>query len=176
MPQDDEYSDYSARRQQRIKVTAWVVIVALIVTLLTRLAVFASVPANVYLVAALWCLSRTVMAVVTATVPYARSQGLAGAFLGGSRAGLVAGAIGLVLSVALAALAASGLPGGGPGVLSASGAGALAIGLVPLAGAALAALAATVFARRRIGGFTGDTLGATGVLAETVGLLTWAAL
>lgn len=30
MPQDDEYSEYSARRQQRIKVTAWVVIVALI--------------------------------------------------------------------------------------------------------------------------------------------------
>jgi cobalamin synthase len=27
-------------------------------------------------------------------------------------------------------------------------------------------------ARRRIGGFTGDTLGASGVVAETVGLLT----
>ncbi|WP_417563104.1 hypothetical protein [Microbacterium sp.] len=30
MPHDDEYSEYSERRQHRIKVIAWVVIVALI--------------------------------------------------------------------------------------------------------------------------------------------------
>ena len=41
---------------------------------------------------------------------------------------------------------------------------------------ALAAAAVAALAHRRIGGFTGDTLGAAGVVAETVGLLTAAAV
>ena len=40
----------------------------------------------------------------------------------------------------------------------------------------LCASAVFVFARRRIGGFTGDTLGAGGVVAETVGLIAALAL
>ena len=42
--------------------------------------------------------------------------------------------------------------------------------------AGLAAAGVAALARRRIGGFTGDTLGAGGVVAETVGLLTAAAV
>jgi adenosylcobinamide-GDP ribazoletransferase len=37
--------------------------------------------------------------------------------------------------------------------------------------AGLGAAAVALLARRRIGGFTGDTLGAGGVVAETIGLL-----
>jgi adenosylcobinamide-GDP ribazoletransferase len=44
--------------------------------------------------------------------------------------------------------------------------------LVAALAAAVAAVGVGALARRRIGGFTGDTLGAGGVVAETVGLLT----
>jgi cobalamin synthase len=40
---------------------------------------------------------------------------------------------------------------------------------------ALATVAVAIFAWRRIGGYTGDVLGASGVVAETVGLLILAA-
>ncbi len=35
----------------------------------------------------------------------------------------------------------------------------------------MAALAVVWFAQRRLGGYTGDVLGASGVIGETVGLL-----
>jgi cobalamin synthase len=44
--------------------------------------------------------------------------------------------------------------------------------VVALVAAGLAAAGVAWLARRRIGGFTGDTLGAAGVVSETVGLLT----
>lgn len=131
--------------------------VALAVVLLLRLAVFASVPAAPLLVAALWCVSRAGMAVAAVVVPYARESGLASAFLGGGRWVLPA-VIGLVIAVPLAVVES------GPW------------GLVPLAAAILAAASVTWFARRQLGGFTGDTLGASGVAAETVGLIALAAL
>jgi adenosylcobinamide-GDP ribazoletransferase len=53
----------------------------------------------------------------------------------------------------------------GPAVLDDPGSGVAVVA----AGAAAAGVA--MLARRRIGGFTGDTLGAGGVVAETVGLL-----
>jgi cobalamin synthase len=46
---------------------------------------------------------------------------------------------------------------------------------VPALGAVAAAAVVVAFAYRRIGGFTGDVLGAAGVMAETVGLLLAAA-
>ena len=46
----------------------------------------------------------------------------------------------------------------------------VAVGAVAAAGAMVVALA-----RRRLGGFTGDVLGAAGVVGETVGLLVAAA-
>jgi adenosylcobinamide-GDP ribazoletransferase len=129
--------------------------------LLVRWATLSALRPGILLLAGLWCLSRTAMAVIARSLPYARGEsGLARAFQappsprGWHRVWLAGG-------VALA----GGLLAGwrlGPGL--ASGAAAL------VAAAAVAALA-----RRRIGGFTGDVLGACGVLAETAGLLVAAA-
>lgn len=123
-----------------------------VVVLLLRWASLATLAPSPLLLAALWCGSRLAMAVIAGTVPYARPGGLAGAFLGGRRR-QVAGALLLaVLTVAA----------GGDGVA----------GVVALAVAAAAVVALAV---RRLGGFTGDVLGAAGILGETAGLLAAAA-
>ncbi len=139
-------------------------------TLLLRTAALTALgTARPLLLAVLWCLSRTAMAVTALTGRYARTHGLASSFL-----------------------SASAQTTGAPATGGSSSPGALwvapaSIGTVLVCGLALAdelgslvaALAAAVaavgvgaLARRRIGGFTGDTLGAGGVVAETVGLLT----
>jgi adenosylcobinamide-GDP ribazoletransferase len=122
--------------------------------LVLRWAALASMRPSALLVAGLWCLSRTAMAVTLTRVRYV-GGGLASAFSGGPAAPVAAG--GVVLAVALIAL--------GRGIA----------GIVALAGAALAAALVVAFGRRRIGGFTGDVLGAAGVIAETVGLVVAAA-
>lgn len=125
------------------------------VVLLLRFASLASMAPDALLIAAGWCAARTTMAVAARAVPYARGEGgLASALLGGGWRGVALyGAAG---SLALAA--ASGLQ---PVV-------AVAAGLA--AGAGVIA-----FAVRRLGGFTGDVLGATGLVVETVTLLVAAA-
>jgi adenosylcobinamide-GDP ribazoletransferase len=134
--------------------------VTLITVLLLRLSVFASLPAAPLIVAALWCVSRASMVCVATTLPYARSSGLASAFLGARRGIVAAGTTVLALAIAVPlAVAESGWHGA-----------------VALAAGALGAASVALFARARIGGFTGDVLGAAGVLGETVGLVTWAAL
>ncbi|HZI36801.1 MAG TPA: bifunctional adenosylcobinamide kinase/adenosylcobinamide-phosphate guanylyltransferase [Acidimicrobiia bacterium] len=155
-------------------------------TLLLRTAALTALgTARPLLLGALWCLARTAMAVTAATGRYARPHGLASSFLSGpiqtedasaaeaslsgrarppsegarqssqdaAASWMAPAAIGTVLVLGLAAF-------DDPGSLVAVGA----------AGAAAAGVAA--LARRRIGGYTGDTLGAGGVVAETVGLLT----
>jgi adenosylcobinamide-GDP ribazoletransferase len=99
--------------------------------------------------AGVWCGARTLMAVTTCIVPYARGNGLANAFLGGGVAAP------LVLGVPLTALAAVRGVGGVVAVLAGLAGGVLVI----------------VLAQRRIGGFTGDVLGAAGVVTETVALV-----
>jgi adenosylcobinamide-GDP ribazoletransferase len=124
--------------------------------LLLRWAALAALRPGILLLGGLWCLSRTGMAVVSRTQPYARGPGgLAAAFEGPARWGLLAaglaGAFGLACGWRL-----------GPGAASCAAglvAGALVVGL----------------ARRRIGGYTGDVLGAFGVVAETAGLVVAAA-
>jgi adenosylcobinamide-GDP ribazoletransferase len=103
------------------------------------------------LLGALWSASRTAMAVTARRLPYARPGGLATAFVGGARSTrlLVAGA---VLALVLATLDSDAA-------------------LAGLAAAALAAAGLAALARERVGGFTGDTLGAVGVAAETAGLV-----
>lgn len=97
-----------------------------------------------------WAMSRTVMSVVPSLVPYARPEGLASPFLAGSRRTFAAWTIpAAVLLVAVE----------GPGALVASAASLLGAALV------------VELARRRLGGFTGDVLGAAAVVAETVLLL-----
>ncbi|MGO8859591.1 MAG: adenosylcobinamide-GDP ribazoletransferase [Acidimicrobiales bacterium] len=127
------------------------------IVLLGRFAVFATLRPAPLLVAALWCVSRTSMAAVVERVPYARAQrGLPSAFIGSALPVLV---VCLVVAGA-AALAAGWAVPAGPVAVAAS---VVAFGTV------------VAFARRRIGGFTGDVLGAAGMVGETVGLLVAAA-
>jgi len=129
--------------------------------LLLRWAALFSMRPSVLLLVGLWAASRAFMAVTVSTVPYARagSGGLASAFLQGdtARPGVAAGIIGTALA-----------------------GGAVALwhplaGLVALAAGIGAAVLVVLFAVRRIGGFTGDVLGAAGVVLETVGLVVAAA-
>jgi adenosylcobinamide-GDP ribazoletransferase len=126
--------------------------------LLLRFAALASIAPVPLAIAALWCFSRTSMAVASNVVPYARPGGLASVFVDGrgGRDPWVNAAVGTALAVGLA------LPDGWPAVAA-------------LIAAAVAFAAVIVLACRRIGGFTGDVLGAAGMIAETVGLLVLAA-
>jgi adenosylcobinamide-GDP ribazoletransferase len=123
-----------------------------VAVLLARGAALATIRPAPLLVAGLWCASRTLMAAVMRVVPYAKDRGgLASAFLG--RSGGVAVVLGGVAAVVLA--------GGwrrvaGPAAILAAAAGGAGVVLL---------------ARRKLGGFTGDVLGAAGVVAETVGLI-----
>ncbi|MEA2686724.1 MAG: adenosylcobinamide-GDP ribazoletransferase [Actinomycetota bacterium] len=133
-------------------------VTAVVLTLGLRVTVLASLTPDVALVAALWCASRTLMAVVARSVPYARTEGgLAAAFLG--RPPLTVGLLGAALAAGLAVVGDAGVVRTAAGVVG-----------VCAAGAAVVAVA-----RRRLGGFTGDVLGAAGVVGETVGLLVVAA-
>ena len=130
---------------------------AVVVVLLARFAVFATLRPAPLLVAALWCVSRTSMAAVVERVPYARAQGgLPSAFLGSALP---------VLAVALVVAGAAALAAGW----------AVPAGPVAVASSVVAFGAVVAFARRRIGGFTGDVLGAAGMVGETVGLVVAAA-
>jgi adenosylcobinamide-GDP ribazoletransferase len=127
------------------------------VVLLLRTVALLALQPSVVLLGALWCASRTHMAIIASVVPYARADGsgLARAFLG--RRPWVPGAAGLALALALAV-------GWRP-----------VPGLAALAAGGVAAAGVTVLAWRRIGGFTGDVLGAAGLVSETAGLLVAAA-
>ena len=126
-----------------------------VAVLLLRWSSFASMQPSVLLIAGLWCVSRTAMATVAMVVPYARAEGgLATAFLGVRRPG--AARVWL-------------LPAGGAVI------GAWLAGPLPVLSAIVGAGVVVAFAYRRIGGFTGDVLGAAGVVAETIGLLVAAA-
>ena len=139
----------------------------LAIVLLARFGAFASMPPSPLAIAGLWSGSRTAMAVTARAVPYARPAGLASAFRpapgGGARP----------WAAALTGPAVLGLAGGLLAVaLAFAGRGALGVAAV---GAEAAGAAAVVFlARRRLGGFTGDVLGAAAVAGETIGLLTLA--
>jgi adenosylcobinamide-GDP ribazoletransferase len=128
-----------------------------VVTLIGRFAVFATLRPAPLLVAALWCVSRTAMAAIVGRVPYARAEG-----------GLVSAFMGSAVPVVVVAVAVLG---------AAAVAGVWAVPAGPVAvGASLVAFAAVVtLARARLGGFTGDVLGAAGIIGETVGLLVAAA-
>ena len=119
--------------------------------LLLRWAALANMRPAPLLLAGLWCLSRTAMAVTVMTRPYARSSGLATAFLGANPAPVAAS--GAAVAVLTAYLARG------------------AVGLAAVAAVAVGAAAVVALAHRRIAGFTGDVLGAAGVVGETAGLL-----
>jgi len=140
-------------------VGAYGVVIAVIVLVSRWAALSSSVPWRigpaVLLLAGLWCSARSLMALTTTLVPYARAGegGLASAFLGGDAP---------VGAVALTGLFASF------GLLLAWHAVAAPAVLAGVLGTWAAVL---VLARRQIGGYTGDVLGAAGLLGETVGLI-----
>lgn len=122
--------------------------------LLLRWVALAGLAPSPLLLAGLWCASRSCMAVGALVVPYARPEGgLASSFLGrpGRALPLAVGGLG----AALALLLAWHLVVGGPVLVCAT----------------LAAAGVIALAKSRLGGFTGDVLGAAGMVGETVGLL-----
>lgn len=110
--------------------------------LLLQYAALASIEPDVVLVVAVCAASRALVAMHLALGRYAKSGGLATAFLGGS-------AWSVVVPGAIAVVAAP----------------------VPVACGLVAGVGVLVFANRRIGGFTGDVLGAALVVTETVALV-----
>src|SRR5262249_28169230 len=130
------------------------------VTMLIRWSALVALSPSVPLLAGLWCASRAAMAVIVLAQPYV-GGGLATAFLPDDDERLpltlIAGAGGMALSLVLL-------------VLWKPWAGATALTTAVLTAAGVAG-----FARRRVGGYTGDVLGAVAVMAETVGLLVAAA-
>lgn len=127
-----------------------------VLALLLRIVCLALIDSSPLLLIGLWCASRTVMAAVAGALPYARPEGgMASAFLDGMPGPLAIGGAGVLLAVGAAA---------GAGIR-----GPLAV----MAGL-IAALGVALLARHRLGGFTGDVLGACGFVCETVGLLVMA--
>ena len=134
--------------------------VALIVVLFARTSALAAVAAKPLVLVGLWCGSRTLMAAAARALPYAREEGgLASSFEADTRrrAGMPAWAGVTAYGLAAAVLCV---------VL-----GAGTRGLVLVAVEVLTMAAVLWLAIRRIGGYTGDVLGAGGVLAETAALL-----
>lgn len=124
--------------------------------LLARWVALDSLRPSILLLGGLWCLSRVAMAVVVRARPYARpGGGLASAFAGPARWPVLLGGV----AAGVAMCAAWRL---GPGIL---------VAVCALAGGA----GVVVLADRRLGGYTGDVLGATALVVETVGLMVAAA-
>jgi adenosylcobinamide-GDP ribazoletransferase len=135
--------------------------VTVAVMVLLRFVTLGAGPASAWIIAALWCLSRATVALVVLFGSYARSEGLASAFHDTRRPrrgrALIVVVLGLAIAVPLALIKR---PGHGLAAL----------------GAEVAAIAGLAwFAERRLGGYTGDVLGAQIVLGETIGLLLWSA-
>jgi adenosylcobinamide-GDP ribazoletransferase len=100
------------------------------------------------------------MAAVARSQPYAHPEG-------GTASAFVADRAGPHPALGRSAVAVYGLAlAGGLAVFGAGTRGVVVVAAEIAAGAAV-----VWFARRRLGGYTGDVLGASGVIGETVGLL-----
>lgn len=126
-------------------------VTAVVAVLLLRVAAVSSHRPDVVAVAGMWAMSRTAMAFAARHVTYARPGGLASGLATTAASG--ARDVPLALGAALA--------------VAAAGWSAVAV--------AVAAAAVVWLGVRRLGGYTGDVLGAAGVVGETAGLLVLAA-
>jgi adenosylcobinamide-GDP ribazoletransferase len=116
-----------------------------------RTAAFTAQAPSIALIAGLWCCSRTIAAAIPAWLLYARDDGLVSALLDARPTRWLV--LACVPAGALAVVG-NGLPG-----------------LAASVAAILAGLAVAAWASVRVGGFTGDVLGAAIVVSETVGLV-----
>jgi len=124
-----------------------------VVVLLARFAALAALRPAPLLLGALYCATRTAMAATVGRVAYARGgAGLSSAFEGRRVPGVLVGAAAVV---ALGGATLWSRPAGPVSVVAAAAAFAAVIAL----------------GVRRVGGYTGDVLGAAGVIGETVGLI-----
>ena len=148
-------------------------VAAVVAVLLLRWSALAVIVPSVPLLIGIWAASRSMMAVVPLSVPYARPEGgLVSAFIdrdstsspGSGGRWTSPARVRAVVLVFGGLVALAGCLGWRP----LGGAVALAAGLVAAAGVVW-------LARRRLGGFTGDVLGAAGVVGETVALVVAAA-
>lgn len=136
-------------------------VVTLAVVILLRYTALSAGPVRVWVIAGLWAASRSAVAVVALLGRYARDDGAATAFIDGGRRGArraaVVAIVGLAISLPLV-------------VIDRPGHGIAAVGaeIVTIVGV-------TWLALRRLGGFTGDVLGAQVLIGETAGLLVWSA-
>ncbi len=130
-------------------------VAVLVVVMLLRFATLSTLAPSPLLLAALWGTARCSMAFALSALPYARPGGIADGFAG-TRSRLL-----LVLALALCFAAA---------MMWSPWRGAVAV----LFGIAAAA-GVLAIAHRKIGGYTGDVLGASGIVAETAGLIAAAA-
>ena len=127
---------------------------------LARAASLAEMAPSPILLGALGCGSKSVMVLATRILPYARPDGLVSAFLLGRTSpdrSVPAGLMGLAATSALAFLVRGRR--GFVGILAGSAASAGVL----------------IGAHRRLGGMTGDVIGAAGVAFETASLLVWSA-
>jgi adenosylcobinamide-GDP ribazoletransferase len=147
-------------------------IASAVAVLLLRWVGLVAIKPSILLLVGIWAGSRTIMAVVATTVPYARPEGgLASAFIEpdqgndpskrrsgrARRNSVLVGSLGAIVALGFC-------------IAWRPIAGAVTV-LVEVAAATLVVW----FARRRIGGFTGDVLGAAGIVAETLALVVAAA-
>lgn len=129
---------------------------ALGLVLMARAAALVALDPSPVMLGALACGSRSTMVLAARSMTYVREKGLVLAFLpedAGSDGAAGAGVAGLVLATVAATLARGSR------------------GAVGMAVGAAAAAALLVTAKRRLGGYTGDVLGAAGTVFETVGLM-----
>lgn len=125
-------------------------LVTVIVVLLTRWAAFTDPTLEVLVIVALWVASRTVVAVVPALVAYARPGGLAQVLIEGAPRWP---AVFLLPALALATVADG------------------ARGATAVLACVATAMLIVAWSVRRLGGYTGDVLGAAILVPETVGLV-----
>lgn len=159
-------------RSRRLEVMATPTVgafgIAVVVSvLLLRVAATAALEPSPFLLSSLWCASRTVMAGAAQLIPYVRKAGLASAFINegeGARRGWLTVSMGAAMSLILALVAAvfNDGPVGDQEEITM---------FIAVTSVGLGALAVLQLARHRIGGFTGDVLGAAALVGETVGLV-----
>jgi adenosylcobinamide-GDP ribazoletransferase len=130
-------------------------VVAVAVALLLQVSALASQAVSIVLVAAVWSASRTAVIAAPVWLPYARDAGIAAPMLG---VGTSAWPLAALVPIGVVAAAADGWRGA-----------------VAVATTILVVVAVLALGRRRIGGFTGDVLGAAIVAGETLGLVVGAA-